>query len=51
MALMSLKIIHIGTETPVAEVTRLMVKHNIGRLQFLKGEKLIGIISRSDIIR
>ena len=48
---MSLKIIHIGTETPVAEVTRLMVKHHIGRLPFLKGDKLIGIITRSDIMR
>ena len=50
-AFMSRRIIHIGTETSVTEATRLMVKHNIGRLPVLKEGKLIGIITRSDIMR
>jgi tRNA nucleotidyltransferase (CCA-adding enzyme) len=50
-AFMSRNIIHITTEQSVTEATRLMVKHNIGRLPVLDDQKLIGIITRSDIMR
>jgi tRNA nucleotidyltransferase (CCA-adding enzyme) len=50
-AFMSRNIIHIGTEQSVTEATRLMVKHNIGRLPVLNDQKLIGIITRSDLMR
>lgn len=50
-AFMSRKLILITTESSVTEATRLMVKHKIGRLPVLKEDKLIGIITRSDIMR
>lgn len=50
-AFMSREIIYITTENNVTEATRLMVKHNIGRLPVLKDGKLIGILTRSDIMR
>jgi tRNA nucleotidyltransferase (CCA-adding enzyme) len=50
-AFMSRKLIQISTENSVNEATRLMVKHKIGRLPVLKEDRLIGIITRSDIMR
>jgi nanoRNase/pAp phosphatase (c-di-AMP/oligoRNAs hydrolase)/CBS domain-containing protein len=50
-AFMSRNIIQISPEQSVAEATRLMVKHHIGRLPVMTEDKLIGIITRSDIMR
>jgi tRNA nucleotidyltransferase (CCA-adding enzyme) len=50
-AFMSRKLIHIATDSSVTEATRLMVNHNIGRLPILRDGHLIGIITRSDIMR
>ena len=50
-AFMSRSIIQISSEQSIAEATRLMVQHHIGRLPVLHDEKLIGIITRSDIMR
>ena len=37
--------------TPLEEVARLMEKHHIKRLPVMRGTKVIGIISRADLIR
>ncbi len=38
-------------QTPVAEAIELMIKRNIGRLPVVDNDSLVGIISRSDIIK
>ena len=50
-AFMSNKVITISPESSVAEATRLMVKHDIGRLPVVKDGILIGILTRSDAMR
>jgi nanoRNase/pAp phosphatase (c-di-AMP/oligoRNAs hydrolase) len=50
-AFMSRNIIQISPEQSITEATRLMVKHHIGRLPVMNEDKLIGIITRSDIMR
>lgn len=39
------------TDTPIVEVARLMVLHNSRRVPVLDGKQLVGIISRTDILR
>jgi tRNA nucleotidyltransferase (CCA-adding enzyme) len=50
--------VHISTnvrivtpETSILEVERLMISYDIGRLPVVDGDKLVGIITRSDILR
>ena len=38
-------------DTPVDEVASLMVEHKVHLLPVLDGERLIGVVSRLDIIR
>jgi tRNA nucleotidyltransferase (CCA-adding enzyme) len=38
-------------ETSILEVERLMISYDIGRLPVVDGDKLVGIITRSDILR
>jgi len=37
--------------TPIEEVARLMEKHHIKRLPVMRGTKLVGIVSRADLVR
>lgn len=50
-AFMSDKVINIDLNSTVSSATRLMVKHDIGRLPVMKDDELIGIITRSDAMR
>ncbi|HMK66225.1 MAG TPA: CBS domain-containing protein [Thermodesulfobacteriota bacterium] len=50
-AFMSRDLFLINKDTSITEATRLMVDHNIGRLPVMDNEQLIGIITRSDIMR
>ncbi|MBF0509907.1 MAG: CBS domain-containing protein [Deltaproteobacteria bacterium] len=50
-AFMSSKVIQISPRSGVNEAARLMVKHDIGRLPIIEDEHLIGIITRSDVMR
>ena len=50
-SIMSPKVIEVGEETPVEEIASLMTHHNIKRLPVMRGEKLVGIVSRADIVR
>jgi CBS domain-containing protein len=47
-AFMSRKVITITPMHSVAEAMRILIKHDIGRLPVVEGDRLIGIISRSD---
>lgn len=50
-AIMSDKVISVTEETPVETIASLMTTHKIKRLPVMRGEKLVGIVSRADIVR
>ena len=47
---MSRKVHQIYPHTPVRDAARLMVKEDIGRLPVIEGDKLVGIITRTDVM-
>ena len=49
-AIMSTKLISIGEETPVEEIAQLMTTHKIKRLPVMRGDEIVGIVSRADIV-
>ncbi len=50
-AYMSEKVINIDLNSTVSSATRLMVKHDIGRLPVMKENELVGIITRTDAMK
>ncbi|MGI6491730.1 MAG: CBS domain-containing protein [Pelotomaculum sp.] len=48
---MSGKLVSVAPETTVARARELMIEHDIGRLPVLQAGKLVGIISRTDVLR
>ncbi len=48
---MSRQVVSTGPDTPLSEIQELMITHDIGRLPVLEQGRLIGIISRSDVLR
>ncbi len=50
-AIMSKKVIGVTEETPVEEIAALMTSHKIKRLPVMRAEKVVGIVSRADIVR
>src|SRR4249919_3217808 len=49
-AIMSKKIISVNEETSVEEIAQLMTTHGIKRLPVMRGDKVVGIVSRADIV-
>lgn len=49
--IMSAPVISVGAETSVAEIAELFEKHGIKRVPVVEGERVIGIVSRSDLLR
>jgi nanoRNase/pAp phosphatase (c-di-AMP/oligoRNAs hydrolase)/CBS domain-containing protein len=49
-AFMNRKVTTISPEAPAGEAAELMVQKNIGHLPVVQGEKVIGIVTRTDII-
>ncbi|MFQ5682735.1 MAG: CBS domain-containing protein [Candidatus Binatia bacterium] len=49
-AIMSKKVIGVTEETLVEEIAGLMTTHRIKRLPVMRGERLVGIVSRADIV-
>jgi CBS domain-containing protein len=49
-AIMSKKVISVAEDTPVEEIAQLMTKHKIKRLPVMNGGKVVGIVSRADIV-
>jgi CBS domain-containing protein len=49
--LMTRPVITAGESTHVTELAEQMVQHRIKRLPIVRGEKLVGIVSRADVIR
>jgi len=48
---MSTPVLTASEGTPVAELADLMINHRIKRLPILRDGKLVGVVSRSDIVR
>ncbi len=48
---MSKKVVTINYDEPLKEVQELFAEHDIGRLPVLKDNEMIGIVTRTDIIR
>lgn len=48
---MSTNVLTIGPNATLEEIQRIVIEHNVGRLPVIEEEKLIGIISRTDMIR
>lgn len=48
---MTTKVTTVDVEAPWEEAQRLMVRHDIGRLPVVEGGKVVGIVSRSDVLR
>ncbi|SES64755.1 CBS domain-containing protein [Methanococcoides vulcani] len=49
--IMEKDIFTVSLESSVEDASRLMTKHKVNRLPVLDGDKLVGIITRGDIIR
>jgi CBS domain-containing protein len=49
-SIMSSEVISVTEETPVAEIAVLMTAHRIKRVPVVRDGKLVGIISRGDIV-
>ena len=49
-AIMSKKIVRAKEETPIEEIAQLMTTHKIKRLPVMRGDQVVGIISRADIV-
>jgi tRNA nucleotidyltransferase (CCA-adding enzyme) len=50
-AYMTTPVVSVQPSTPVEEIRRLLVERDIGRVPVMEGERLVGIVSRSDILR
>ncbi len=48
---MSRDIIAITPETPAEEAIQIMARQRVGRLLVMEEDRLVGIVSRSDVIR
>jgi tRNA nucleotidyltransferase (CCA-adding enzyme) len=49
-AIMSKKVIHVSEDTPLEDVAKLMVTYKINRLPVFRGDQVVGIISRADVV-
>lgn len=49
-SIMSKKVISVNEETPVGEIAQIMTADRINRLPVMRGDKLVGIVSRADIV-
>ena len=48
---MAHRVITIARHTPLPEIQHLMIDHNIGRLPVVDAGRIVGIVSRTDILR
>lgn len=48
---MTKKVMTISEDTPIEEAARIMADHNIGGLPVVKGDKMVGIITETNLFR
>ncbi|HWP23829.1 MAG TPA: CBS domain-containing protein [Candidatus Binatia bacterium] len=49
-SIMSKKVISVAEDTPIEEIAQLMARHKIKRLPVMNENKMVGIVSRADIV-
>ncbi len=49
-AYMTSKVVSVNPSTPLPEIRSLMVERDIGRVPVLDGDKLVGLVSRTDVL-
>lgn len=49
-AIMSKKIVSVEEDTPVEVIAQIMTTHKIKRVPVMRGAKVVGIVSRADIV-
>ena len=47
----SKKVISVQEDTPIEEISRVLIEGNIRRVPVLKDKKLVGVVSRRDILK
>ena len=45
------KVVTVGEDVPIEQAARMMLEHKIGSLPVLRGERLVGIITDTDLMR
>ena len=50
-SIMTSKLVTVNPDTPVTKIRELMIEHNIGRIPVLENGILVGIVTRSDILK
>lgn len=48
---MSRRVITVARQTTIPEIQHLMIEHNIGRLPVIEDGRIVGIVSRTDVLR
>ena len=48
---MSAPVIAVGEETSLAEIARLLTTHRIKRVPVVRDDRVVGIVSRADLVR
>ncbi|HBS60443.1 MAG TPA: polynucleotide adenylyltransferase [Firmicutes bacterium] len=48
---MNKNIISVTPDTGIRDLQRIMIKHDVGRLPVVEGENMLGIVTRSDVLR
>ena len=48
---MSINLVTITPETSLSQIQSLMLEHNIGRLPVMKKKRMVGIVTRTDLLR
>ena len=48
---MTINVVSIPSDMPVSQLEELVIDHDIGRVPVVENEKIIGIVSRTDILR
>jgi hypothetical protein len=48
---MTAKVVTVTDETPLSEVAEVMARHRIKRVPVLRGDTLVGIVSRANLVR
>src|SRR6185295_6772855 len=49
--IMTKDVISVAPDTPIAQIARLLEKHGVKRVPVLQGERLVGIVSRSNLVQ
>lgn len=48
---MTREVVSVGADTPIDEIVQLLEKRNVRRVPVVRGEEVIGIVSRADVVR